>query len=93
MAAGEKELQPFIGDGWRILGHIGRIGRGELFERLERRLLLGERALTAQAINRLAPGNRGEPRRRIPWDAASWPLLERRHHRILQRILGQREIA
>ena len=51
------------------------------------------RARAPQRVDRLEAAGRDEPRARIRRDAVARPLLERRGERVVQRLLGEIEVA
>jgi hypothetical protein len=52
-----------------------------------------ERPLTAELVDRAVPRGRDDPRRRVSGDAVTGPALESAGKCVLDRVLGQIEIA
>ena len=65
----------------------------ETLERLELGALGLQRALAAQAVDRLVAGDPRDPRARVVRDAVAGPALERDDERLLDRLLGRVEVA
>src|SRR4029079_14645992 len=53
---------------------------------------VGDAALAAQAIDRLAPRRGGDPRARAGRDAVARPRRHRGGERVLQRVLGEPDV-
>jgi len=78
MAAGEQHPQPVVRQRRDVLVEEGRRGR-----RLgQRRQASGERAVAADAVQRLAPRRRRQPRARAVRYAAAVPVDRRGEHRL-----------
>ena len=91
MAAGEDEAQALVREFVRlaILGDAP----AQRLERLERRALLRERPLAADAVDRLVARDLRDPRARIRRDAVARPALQRDYERLLDGLLREVEIA
>jgi hypothetical protein len=87
MAAGEDQLQPLVGKGpllhlvFHGLGHVKQL------------CLLGERPLTAKAVDRAVAGGDRQPGARVGRRAVPGPALGRDRERLLRGFLGEIEIA
>jgi len=92
MAAGEEQAQTFVGHAFVGL-RGGQFGVAELLVRLQRCGLVCAHALMAQAIDDASPGHHREPGCRAPRHAVARPALERCRNRVLERILGEVEVA
>ena len=90
MAAGEDEPQPIVLDGlavpWSGLVDDGIHLLGDILHRVEPRA-------SAYAIDGLEATGRYQPRARIRRHAVARPLLERRAEGVVQRLLGEVEVA
>ena len=90
MATGEDEPQPIVLDRfavpWSGLVDDGLHLLGNILHRVEPRA-------SAYAIDGLEATGRYEPRARIRGDAVARPLLERRSESVVQRLLGEVEVA
>jgi hypothetical protein len=60
---------------------------------LEQLGLAGERALTANPVDRAVPGGGRQPRGGIVGRAVSGPALDSRRERVLEGVLGELEVA
>ena len=90
MAAGEDEPQAIVLDAfavpWSGLVDDGIHLLGDILHRVEPRA-------SAYAVDGLEATRRYQPRARIRRDAVARPLLERRAESIVQRLLGEIEVA
>jgi hypothetical protein len=91
MAAGEDQSQPVVLDALIApLRRITRCGVGALRES-------GQRCIEPRApphgVDGLETPSRNEPRSRIVGHAFLWPLIERSRESIVQRLLGEIEVA
>ena len=84
MAAGENQTKAIVWDFTCIDGDVGR--RAGLVQRIEP-------LLPPQAVDRLEPAGRHEPRSGVRRNAVARPLFERRPEGVVQRLLGGIEIA
>src|SRR4051812_21963542 len=84
MAAGEDQRQPLVGDHLVLL---------LLRERLQLLQLPPQRPVAADPVDRAVARGRHDPPGGIRRDAAGRPLVERDHVRVLQRVLGELEVA
>ncbi len=84
MAAGEDQPQPVVGD-------VVVFGVAELLGSV--RLIRDFAAAFAQAIDRFESPGRNEPGARIRRGAVDRPALDRGRERVLERLLGEIEIA
>ena len=82
VAAGEHQPQA-------VVGHLSLLLR----EGLELAELRRQHARPPQPVDRLVPRGGGDPRTRIARDALDRPALERDEPRILDRLLGEVEVA
>ena len=90
VAAGEDQLEPFVGDhGLLVFG----VGWGQLLEPAEELRLACERSLAPDAIDRAVACGRDDPRAGIRGRAVARPPLQGRRERILYRVLGEIEVA
>ena len=92
MAAREQQRQALVADLGEALGNgidrlVGLVGLAQLLE-----LLLGG-ALAPQPVDRAVARDRVQPRRRRLRRAVARPPLERERERLLERVLGQLEVA
>ena len=87
MAAGEDQLQPLVGEGrvFELLVHGLR--------RLEQRGLARQRALAADAVDRLVAGGCDQPGAGVGGSAVPRPALRRRREGGLGGFLGAVEVA
>jgi len=97
VATSEEEPQPLVGE-LRVLVPVLILQRASAHpfeggEGLELFLLAGKRGVAAEAVDGLAPGDTGEPGRRIARDACDGPLPQGGDAGVLQRVLGQCEVA
>src|SRR2546430_1784807 len=80
--AGEDQPQLIVGDFFVLRGCLRHV------------VFLGDFALAAtQTIDCLEPAGRHKPRSRIGRNALGRPLLDGRRERLLQRLLGEIEVA
>jgi hypothetical protein len=98
MAAGEDEAEPVVGEGARFVhgGGVGWRSDGRAVAgrgRLERAHPVVERARPAQAVDRLVARHGGQPRGRDGRDAVARPGEHGGGEGVLQRVLGQLEVA
>ena len=98
VAAGEDEPESVIGDHAMRLDLVG--GRSPLDEPrlgvglgLQDGLLLGQDPCPPESVDGAAPGGGRDPGAGVVGDAIARPVLERRHERVLDRVLGQVEVA
>jgi hypothetical protein len=90
VTAGEDEAHDVVGEG--LLGEIVR-GNRRLAEGGDLRPLRREGLLAPQPVDRLVAPRGDQPRERVPGDARLRPLLQGRRECLLQRILGEIEVA
>ena len=68
--------------------------RGRIVEQPNRgRLSISSRHFPSNAVERLAPGDRGHPCRGVVWHAGTLPLRERDDGSVLDGVLGEIEVA
>jgi hypothetical protein len=67
--------------------------RVQRFELVEDRLLLPQRPLSPEPVDRLVPGDPGDPRTGVGRYAVPRPALEGDDERFLDRLLGVVEVA
>jgi hypothetical protein len=87
VTAGEDQLEPLVFDHSVIrlvLGHLGH---------LKRRQLGGERALTADPVDRSVTRGRDEPGAGVLGSSVARPALGRDRERVLGGLLGELEVA
>jgi hypothetical protein len=93
VTAGEDEAQAVVAEGRLVLGPRVLLVAVELHERVQGRQAVVEGALVAQAIDRLAPRRGGDPGARVGRLAVARPRGQRDGERVLERVLGQLEVA
>ena len=97
VAAGEDQPQPVVLQGaLRSLSPVrGRLLRRllDLEEALQQLALAAPRLIAAEAVDRLAPSGRDQPGGGAARDAVPGPALEGDGQRLLERILGELEVA
>src|SRR5579883_3637297 len=92
MAAGEDELEAFIGN--RSIVHVLYSSLLLLLKQsLKQGLFARQRAFTSQAVNGLMAGRCQKPGTWIARRAINRPAFKRHQQGVLQRILGQLEIS
>ena len=91
MAAGEDQPQAVVRE--LIVPTLRIVRRAERLQALEDGPLLEQRALAAQAIDRLVAGDAGDPGAGVVRRAVARPALEGHHERLLHRLLGEVEVA
>ena len=89
MAAGEHQLEPFVRDGI----HVGLFVRGQGLQPRQQLGLPLEGAFTSDAVDRAVAGCRQDPAAGIRRLAVALPPLERNRERVLERVLGEIEVA
>ncbi len=96
VAAGEDQPQPVVRER-AVRGFAARVILGELVFQgghpLERVALALQGLLTAQPVDRFAAAGGQDPRSRRPGDAFARPVFERGRKRVLERVLGELEVA
>jgi hypothetical protein len=96
VAAGEDQPKPVVGHlviGLRLLG-VDLLGPGgKSLQALEHLLLHLKRPLAPQPVDRLVAADPGDPGARVVRDAVCRPALERDDERLLDRLLGEVEVA
>jgi hypothetical protein len=90
MAAGEHEAHPVVLD---VLAVPGRVIVGDRFDLLGDVVERDEPRAPADPVDRLEAAGRHEPGARIGGHAVPRPLFERRPEGLVQRLLGEIEIA
>src|SRR5262249_46224120 len=85
VTASEDESQPLVGNDVLLVVRVYRL--------LEQLHLARERALTAHAVDRRVASGRDDPAGRVPRLALDRPALERTRVGVLQRVLGELEVA
>jgi hypothetical protein len=91
MTTREDQTKAVVGDPTHVA--LVSFERLELGEPRERIGTLGERALTAEAVDRAVPCRRRDPRARVPRHAAAGPRAQRLGERLLYGVLGQVEVS
>jgi hypothetical protein len=98
MAAREDQPQSIVGDGHLVLRQVvPRVGGRQV--RLDRRLaaeqlgLVAQSSVATESIERPVARRRGDPRRGMVRDPAHGPRIERGDERVLDRLLGEIEVA
>jgi hypothetical protein len=86
VAAGEDQLEPFVGDDCLLVV-------GELLGPHEQLRLAGERLLPPDPIYCRVPGGRDDPGAGIVRRSLTWPTLGRPDEGVLHRVLGEVEIT
>jgi hypothetical protein len=92
MAAGEDQPQAVVSDQWRVLWQGILLG-GRWLERLELLLLLGAAALAPEPVDCLVARGGRDPGARVVRDAALGPDLQGDDEGLLDRVLGEVEVA
>src|SRR5262249_19319976 len=87
VAAGEDQAESLVGHGFLV------VHGWELGEPLEQLGLAGERALTADPVDRAVPGGGAQPPGWVVWHAVSGPALDGCCKRVLEGVLGELEVA
>src|SRR5947209_9267735 len=87
MAAGEDQLESFIGENGLVHRVVG------LFADLEQPRLRGQNAFAADPIDRPPPPGGDQPRARRGRDPVARPAFRRDRERLLGGLLGEVEIA
>ena len=92
MAAGEDQAQAVVRHGAVVGVHVVLLGvqPGELREPVD---AIGRRPLAPEPVDRLPPRRDREPGARVARDAVARPGCDRRGERILDRVLGELEVA
>ncbi len=88
VAAREDEREALVRDGAHLV-----LGFGQLCEALEQLRLARQRAVAANAVHGTVAGRRDDPRARIPRLAFTRPALQSRREGVLNRVLGEVEVA
>jgi hypothetical protein len=91
MAAREDQPQAVVGDPAHV--DLLTAERAERLERLELRGLLAQRPFAAQPVDRTVARRRRDPRAGVVGDAAARPRRECLRERLLDRVLGDLEVA
>ena len=94
VAAGEDQAQPVVGDGASASSGSGSAPSLEVHERSQRRRLrrASARSRRMRSIARRARGD-GQPGAGFAGHAVAGPRPQRRGERVLQRVLGELEVA
>jgi len=91
MAAGEDQPQPLVRE---LVGDIRLPApTAQRLERLELAALGRERLLPADAVDRLVARDAGDPGAGVVGNAVARPALEGDYERLLDRLLGEVEVA
>ena len=90
VARGEDQPEEVVADDLRV-GIVPPIQGGEA--PVGGALLVVSLGVPAEPVDRLVPGDRGDPGAGLVGDPGPRPLLERDHERILHRVLGAIEVA
>ncbi len=88
VAAREDERKPLVGNRAHLV-----LGFGQLGEALEKLRLTCQRAVAPNAVHGAVAGRRDDPRARIPGLAFSRPAFQSRREGVLNRVLGEVEVA
>ena len=93
VTAGEDEAQAVVFESRLVLGLRALVVAVELHERVQGGQAVVEGALPAQAIDRLAPRRGGDPGSGVGRLAVARPCGQRDGEGVLERVLGQLEVA
>jgi hypothetical protein len=90
MAAGEKQLQPLVGE--RVIVQLIHLGLPGLL-RGEQAGLGGQRLLAVDAVDRPVARGRDQPRSRVGRRSVAWPAGRGDRESLLGGFLGEIEVA
>jgi hypothetical protein len=93
MAAGEDQAQAIVWNQELLLIELVVLGHRRWLERLKLLELLGAAALSPKPVDRLVPRGGRDPGAGVVRDASLGPDLHGGDERLLNRVLGEVEVA